>query len=690
MHHADLSIPFTNPVLIFAFTMLLTLVVPFLAERVRVPGLVGLILAGVVVGPNGLGLLERDATLVLLSTVGLLFIMFEAGLEVNLHEFARYRRHSVVFGVLTFLIPQVSGALAARMLLGFDWWPSVLLGSIFASHTLLAYPIASRLGLRTDPSVTTAIGGTIITDTLTLLVLAIVANSVSGDPTLAFWVRMLGLMALYTFVVLWGLPRLGRRVLRHVPSGGAEAFLFVLAAVFTVAFAAEMVGVEPIIGAFLAGLALNRLVPEGSALSSRLRFAGESLFVPFFLLATGMLVDVRVLFSGLEAWKVAGLMLALALGGKWIAVKTTQRLFGYTSDQGTLLYGLSIPQAAATLAATLVGVRLELFDTSVLNGAILLILVSCVAGPVLTEVFGRRVAAARAAAPEGDEAPQRLLVPLSNPSTADALLDTALLLRPDAYDAPILPLAVALDDGTTEATDARVATAEALARHAAEHLAPTDVPCVPLTRLDFNVASAIARAAREQRASAVVIGWNGERLPGQRVFGTVLDQVLAETGALLVVCRIVQPLATVEELLLALPPLVEHEPGVAVALDALRHMAARLGTTVRVLTADADAVAPLLARPGPSVPFVVEALGRWDGLAAHLAGLPPLPRALVLLGARERTVAHTAALDRLPRQVASAFPDLSLLIAYPAIPVASGDPTPLALPRTERPPQVTW
>ena len=284
------SLPFTDPVLIVATATLIFLAIPLLFERVRIPGIIGLIVAGAVVGPNGLGLLARSNTIVLLGTVGLLYLMLMVGLELDLEQFARYRRRSLAFGTLSFLVPALAGA-GLSAILGYGTASALLIAAVFSSHTLLAYPIASRLGIVRNAAVTTALGGTILTEVLALLLLAVVARSRGGALDAAFWAGLALPFAIYVAGVLYGLPKVGRWFFRNVSAGGSTEFVFVLAALFTTAYLAHYGGVEPIIGALLAGLALNRLIPRQGALMSRIHFAGNAFFIPFFLLSVGMLVD---------------------------------------------------------------------------------------------------------------------------------------------------------------------------------------------------------------------------------------------------------------------------------------------------------------------------------------------------------------------------------------------------------------
>lgn len=661
----DFSLPFQDPVLVVALVMLIILVAPLLLQRLRVPGMIGLILAGVAVGPHAANLLDRDPTMILLGTVGLLYLMFLAGLEINLHLFARHRSQSLVLGLLTFALPQAAGTLVAAYGLGFGWPSAILLGSVLASHTLVAYPIASRLGLARTNYATAAVGATIITDVAALLVLAVIAASTRGVLDAAFWTRLAASLAVFAFLVFWGLPRLGRWFFRSV-HGGDAAFVFVLASVFLAAFLAEAAGVEAIIGAFFAGLALNRLVPESGPLMNRIAFVGHSLFIPFFLISVGMLVDLRALASEPGAWLVAGAMLATVTATKWLAAQSTRLLFGYGRDEAGVVFGLTVPQAAATLAAVLIGFEVGLFGTDVLNGAILMILVTCLAGPYATERHGRRLALRAEREPAAPaEAPPRILVPLANPTTAEALMDLAFFLRAPASQEPVLPLTVAQDGpGVAEG----VAAGERLLSHAVIHAAAADVPVVPLTRVDESVSRGIVRAIRERRISTVVIGWNGQPSAQQRIFGGILDQLLEETEQLMLVCRIDHALSPTQRVLFVLPPLAEREPGFEEAARAVRMLAGQLGARLLVVAEEEHLahVRPRLARLRPEVPTAYLGLGAWRELMPRLEAEVGEGDLLVLAGAREGTLAWRPALNRLPRVLSQRFGQANFITIYPS------------------------
>jgi Kef-type K+ transport system membrane component KefB/nucleotide-binding universal stress UspA family protein len=659
-----MPLPVTDPVLIFAIAMAIILGAPLLMARLRLPGLVGMILAGAVVGPSVLGLLERDQTFELLGTVGLLYLMFVAGVSIDLAQFSKMKGRSVAFGTVSYAIPAALALGVGVYLLGWDLPSAILLGSIVGSHTLLAYPIADRLGITENKGIITAMGATMVTDILSLVALAVVVASVGGDTSAGFWLRFGGLVAVWSAAVVLLLPRAGRWFLRNVKHGAAVDFSFLMAALFLTAWLAGVVGLAPIIGAFLAGLMMNQFVPAQSPLMTRIKFVGDALFIPFFLVSVGMLIDVRVLFSSVALWGLALTFTALVVVGKGGAAKLMQLVFRQSAVEGWTVAGLTIPQAAATLAVTLVGFEVGLFTETVVNAVVVMILLTSILGPSLVERFGREVALQDRDRPyEPGEAPQRILVPLANPETAPALMDVALAIRDATADQPVYPLSV-VRAGPEEA--AAVAASEKLLAHAVVHAAAADVPVSPATRVDHNAARGIIRAVREQRISTVIIGWNGETSARAMVFGSVLDQFLEESQAMVFVSRLIHPLASQRRVLLLVPPYAEREAGFGPALAAVKTMTARAGMTLRVL-APADAVDDLRSRieqTDPEAAFRMQPLDAWSDLVAELDNTVKEGDLLCLISVRRGTVAWRPGLLRLPRLLASRFANHDSITVY--------------------------
>lgn len=654
------ELPIADPVLVVAVTMGILLIGPLLAGRLRVPGLVGVIALGAVAGPSVTGLLERDATFELLGTFGLLYLMFVAGITLDLGEFARQRRSALAFGALSFALPMALALGVAPTLLGYGLPAAALLGSIVGSHTLLALPLAQQLGIAKNRALVVATGATLVTDLLSLLVLAVVQGLESGEAGPLFWAQFAGGTVVWALLVLLALPRMAEAFFRRVRREDDAAFAFLLAAVFLSAWTASLAGLAPIIGAFLAGIALNRVIPKQSPLMTRLQFVGDAILVPFFLVSVGLLVDVRVLGSA-EVWGLALLFAALVVVGKGAAAFLGVPLFKFSREEGLAVWGLTVPQAAATLAVTLIGFDIGLFEQTTVNAVVLLIVITCLVGPSAVQAFGRRVALAEAERPyEPASAPERILVPLSNPDTATELMELALLLRSPESEEAVYPVAVARG-GPEEV--AHVAAAERLMERAVIHATAADVPCVPTVRIDGNPVVGITRAAREIRASEIIAGWNGHLTPGAAAFGHVIDGVLAESRAMAVVARLAQPLAASKRLVVAVPPLVYREPGFARAVRVLKTLAGQIGLRV-VLVAHADDAAEVEARfrdARPERPIKVRAVDAWRQLVPALDALVGTGDVVALVGVRYGAVAWRPALQRLPRVVARRFPDLDVL-----------------------------
>lgn len=658
----DLSLPVHDPVLIFGLCMAVILVAPALFRRFRVPGIMGLIVAGMVMGPNAMNVLDRSETIVLLGTVGLLYIMFLAGLDINLNQFARYRQRSIVFGVLTFIIPQTVGTVVFRAL-GFSWPASILIASMFASHTLVAYPVARRLGIHRNPAVTTAVGGTILTDTVALLVLAVVARSVQGELGPMFWVTLGSLFTLYMAVVLLLLPRVARWFFRNVQDGAPAEFAFVLAAVFLCSWGARAIGTEPIIGAFMAGLTLNRLVPENGPLMGRLQFFGDAFIIPFFLIYIGMLVDPSILLGGVGAWVVMGTMLVSVTATKWGAAWLTSRIYGYSREQAGVIFGLSVAQAAATLAATLVGYDLGIIGDDVLNGVILMIFVTCILAPWVVEREGRGVALQQAEEPaDVAEAPERILIPMARPASAEGLLDLAFAIR-GVDGEPIYPLFV-----VPRGSPKLVADGEAMLGHAVRYAAAAEIPLVPITRVDPSVASAVARAVQEERIAALVTGWGGEASTEELIFGSVTDRILEQTGSAALVCRLTRPFNTQSGVVLVVPPEAGAEPRFDEAVRLAKRLAAGVGRPLRLFTTGPRHEATVARIRGirPRTALQVEPLSSWEALPDILEAAAAPDELVVLLGARPGRVSWRSDLRSLPGELARRLPASSLVVLYPA------------------------
>ncbi|MES1217442.1 MAG: cation:proton antiporter, partial [Bacteroidota bacterium] len=368
-----ITFPLQDPVPIFTIVLFIILLAPVILRKFRIPGIVGLILAGMAIGDHGFNLVAKGS-IDLFGKAGLLYIMFLAGLELDMAGFKKNTYKSIIFGLLTFFIPLSLGILLCHFVLHFNVTATLLVASMFSTHTLVAYPLASRMGITKNEAVTVAVGGTIITDTAVLLLLPVIVGSVKGGLSQEFWLQLSVSFLVFALFVIFGFPLIARWFFKRIKDDQTTHFVFVFAMMFLAAFLAEIAGVEGIIGAFLAGLALNQLIPRASALMNRVEFTGNAIFIPFFLISVGMLIDLSVLLNGQAALIIAGALTVMALVGKWLAALFTQIIFRYTVVQRNVIFGLSSAHAAATIAVILIGYKLGVVDENVLNGTIILIL----------------------------------------------------------------------------------------------------------------------------------------------------------------------------------------------------------------------------------------------------------------------------------------------------------------------------
>lgn len=525
-----------EPIVPFAVLLVVILTVPILFERLRLPGLVGLLAAGVALGPNGLHLLHTKLPVMqLLSDIGLLYLMFVAGLEVDIAQFRKKKYRSAGFGSLTFLMPMIAGTLVGRQF-GFDWNASILIGSLLASHTLLAYPIVSRLGVVGNEAVIVTIGATIFTDIGALLVLAVCVGIHAGDFTIVKLLTLLVSLIVYTAAVLFGFDWAGREFFRRTGDQEGNQFLFVLLAVFLASLGAQLIGVEKIIGAFLAGLAVNDVVGEGPV-KEKVVFVGNVLFIPIFFVDLGLLIDVPAFLKSVASvWMPLAIVGAL-IGSKFVAAFLAKLIYGYTRQEMLTMWSLSLPQVGATLAATLVGYRAGLLTEEVLNSVIVLMLVTSTLGPVIAS----RVAAELSVASTGLEAetpqlnwgsgpaegPFTVVVPVYNPQTEQYLMEMAAMLA-GQQSGRIVPLAITQAHAHMHAPEMETAMgrSKTLLDRATELSRELGVRAEPLLRIDDSIAPAISRASREQNASLIVMGWGKRTGFRARLFGNVIDGVL--------------------------------------------------------------------------------------------------------------------------------------------------------------------
>ncbi|MCT2536839.1 cation:proton antiporter [Aquibacillus koreensis] len=659
-----INIPIDEPVIIFALTMVIFFLTPLLMKKLKIPGIIGPILAGVIIGPHGFHLLERDQTIVLLGTIGLLFIIFIAGLELDIDGFKKYRKRSILFGSLSFSIPLIFGTVVG-IIFDYSIAASILLGSILGSHTLLAYPIASRMGISKNKAVTTAVGGTLLTDTFALLVLAVVTGAAEGQLSLQFWIKMIVSLIVFVLIILWGTPRLSRWFFRNAENEGVTNFTYVMVILFVSGFLAIVAGVEPIIGAFLAGLALNRFVFDHGTLMNRIRFLGNALFIPFFLLSVGMLMDLSVLFNNPKAWIITVTIVVSVFIGKASAPIIISKVYKYSKTECNVMVGLTIPQAAATLASTLVGFEVGLLDQATVNAVIIMILLTCIAGPYFVEKYGRKLALNEEQQPsERKEGPERILIPLANPHTMESLIDLATLIKHSTSEEhPLYPLTVVQKDIRTSQDE--VANAEKMLGHAVIYASGAEIPVRPITRLDRNVSNGIIRAIAEERINTVVIGWNAERKPNE-LFGGIIDRFVDQTTQTVLVTKLGHPLQITRRIILIIPYGEDHKPGFIEALERIKMLTDRLGASLLVLVINdsIETFEKYIKKIKPNPPTEIRKLNGWPSLKENYESMLKQDDIVVIMSARKGTIAWHPELEELPKRLAKVKPE-SFIVYYP-------------------------
>ena len=569
--------PLQEPVAVFLAIMAVVLVTPMLSRWIRLPGIVGLILGGMVVGPHVLGLLHLSPAIELLGTIGLVYLMFAAGLEIDLRQLSRVRNKSIAFGAVTFAIPFVAiGGLGRAF--GFGWPSAVLLGATFASHTLIAYPVLSRLGIVRSESIATVVGGTVLTDVTSLLVLAVIAGGQQGDVSVWSITKLMTLMTGYALLVLWGFPRVGKFFFSRFSSRDSE-FQFVLVALFVAAFLAEVIGMHAIVGAFLAGLAINATLPSNSAVERQTLFLGEAFFIPMFMIYVGMSIDPLAFVTSRQTLMIGVLVTAAVYASKFAAAWITSRLFHYTWTETLVFWGLSQAQATATLATILVGVNLGLFPPSVFNGAILAVLCTCITSPMLVKRFGKQIQIP----PRPEEQKplfERILVPIANPETQEHLLALANILSRRARGT-LLPLHIAKKvDGKVEGLEHQ----RELLERVPEILKDPEARVELQRRVDKSIPDGILDAAVETDASAIVMGWRGEPTLRESLFGTVLDKVFWGADIPVFVVRITTSINATRRVVLVIPRGSVTRTLVSKTIETVTAMARAIDVPLEVLS----------------------------------------------------------------------------------------------------------
>ncbi len=677
----ETTLPLTNPVLKFLIILIIILAAPILLGKLKIPHILGLIIAGAVIGPNGFNLLLRDSSIILSGTAGLLYIMFLAGLEIDMAEFKRNSSKSMLFGMFTFLIPMGIGILVGLYILEFSVATSVLLASMFASHTLIAYPILGKFGVTKNRAVNIAVGGTMITDTLALLVLAVIVGMHSGEVNMQFWIKLSVSILVFGFIVLYIFPIIGRWFLKRYQDKVSQ-YIFVLAMVFLGAFLAELAGVEAIIGAFLTGLALNRLIPSTSPLMNRIEFVGNAIFIPFFLIGVGMLVNYRVFFTDFETIKVAAVMTITATTCKFLAAWLTQKSLNFTIDERRLIFGLSNAQAAATLAAVLIGYNVIIGETpdgepirllgeSILNGAIIMILITCTIATFVAQKGARNISLSKSQFITGDEVEkeEKILIPISNPETVEELINFSTIIKSKANTNGLYALNIVINDTTTSEENIR---AKKILEKAAELAASTDMTLQKLLRYDLNIENGIIGVVKENNITDLVMGFHVKQSITDSFLGKLTHGILSNSNPTTFVYKPVQPIATIKRHIIVIPALAENEIGFPFWLIKLWNISRNTGAKLIFYGTDRTLNILRELQKEHQIEAEFKSYNTWNNFEVVARDLDSDDNVMLVLS-RENKPSFHKGMRKVSEVINTHFSNNSLILIYPTQMEESGD-----------------
>jgi len=668
-----ISLPLQNPVLLFSLILFIILFAPILLNKIRIPHLIGLIVAGALIGPYGFNLMSRDSSIILFGTVGLLYIMFLSGLDTNLRDFKKNFRSGAVFSLLTFLIPMVLGTFSTYYLLGFSWLTSVLLASMYASNTLITYPMVSKLGIQKNKVVNIAVTGTLVDTILALMVLAVVVGMTKGEVNQVFWLRISISLVVFIGVVLFFFPMIARWFFKRYHDNISQ-YIFVLGMIYLGAFLAETAGIDKVVGAFLAGLALNSLIPQTSPLMNRISFVGNALFIPFFLIGVGMLINYQAFFKDVETIVVAVTMTVVATFSKYSAAWLTQKIFHFSKAERTLLFGLTNSQAASTLAAVLVGYNIivgedpfgqpvRLLSESILNGTILMILSTCTIASFATQKGGQKIALLETAAnlSEGNDLDERILVPVSDRETTVELINLGVLLKSKKNGQGLYALNIIAEGQANSKTEKEART---LLHLASVTGSASDNQINGLLRYDFNVINGISNVVKEQKITDVIMGLHKRKGLTSSFLGHFSDGILTRCNTTTMIYRSIQPVSTIKRHVVVLPENAEREIGFSLWFKKIVNITRNTGS--RLMFYGPKTALDFLAQANEKAKLEIESavFSDWNDFLILTRELRKDDN-LVVVMSRKDHLSYNPTMNRIPFLLNRYFAQNSFMLVYP-------------------------
>ncbi|MBQ8065647.1 MAG: cation:proton antiporter [Prevotella sp.] len=669
--------PIQSPTQIFFVVLMIILLAPIIMGKLRIPHIIGMVLAGVLIGEHGLNILKHDDSFELFGRVGLLYIMFLAGLEMDMESVRKNSRRFLVFGMLTCLVPLMLTFFMAMWLLDFSKTTAFLLGCIMASNTLIAYPIISRYGLQRDSSVMLSVGSSMLSLFMALMMLAALSASYGEEAGLVFWLLFVVKFVAFLAVCVVAIPRMARLFLRRY-SDAVMQFIFVLAVMFLSAALSEAIGVEGIVGAFIAGLILNRYIPHVSPLMNRIEFTGNAIFIPYFLIGVGMLIDLGSLFEGWHMLWVVVLIVFFGTFGKALAAYISSLLFRLPKSAGHMMFGLTCAHAAGAIAMVMVGMRLEvspgvyLVNNEILNGVVIMILITCIISTLMTEKAAQEIIltnsqrfAAGSLAADGAQhgSDEKILLCVKYPEIAPQLLELAIMMRNPKLNHGLVALNVVYDD--SNANSNRQQGLQLLER-LQQRASAADIRMQTQVRLASNIANGIKHAFREFSASEIIMGMHVHTDVNPKFWGEFIQSLYNGLNRQIVLTRFVQPLNTLRRIQVVVPSRAEFEPGFHRWLERLARMADNLDCRIQFhgRNESMELIREYINNHHHSVRAEYTYMAHWNELP-RLAENIRNDHMFVVITARKGTISYKTALERLPNELMQHFSGKNLMIIFP-------------------------
>lgn len=663
---ALMELPLRQPVAIFLLVLVIILFTPLLLRRLKIPHIIGMILAGMVVGPYGFNILERDASFQIFGQVGILYLMFLAGVEIDMFNLKQNLRKGVLFGLISFTIPMVGGLLLSHYILDTSWLTSTLIASMYASHTLISYPITARFGLTNSRSAVISICGTVVAVLLALVVLAeVVAVQEHGVFQWFRILRLFGLLIVYCGALYYLVPIMTRRFFKSVNEPVTQ-YIYVMAVMLLASLLAQLIGLEAILGAFLAGLVLNRYIPKRSALMNRIEFVGNAVFIPYFLIGVGMLININVILKGWNVAWIALNMIVVALVCKWLAVYIAQRLYGFDKVERMLMFGLTSGKAAATIAATMVGYQYGLISEDVMNGAVLMILGCCAIASIATERAAMKLRMGLAEEKLKHETGSkrsnaRQLVAVANPLTAEGIMKIAIYMRHPKNKLPLTALYVRNNDDP-----ANIAMGKNALQTAVKVASAVDVKVDDVERYDINIATGLVNVLKEKNCTDIIIGLHRKSNIVDTFYGSMIEQLLRATNKSIIMSRCFIPVNTVTRIVVVVPPKAEFETGFRQWVIRIGNLATQVGCKAIFIAYKETIpyIQGVLTAEKYTISHEYREMETWDDFIM-LSNRIHDDDLLVVIGARRTSISFSSDMEAMPTFLSRYFANHNIMIIYP-------------------------